>query len=163
MGDVVQAELFPKPTEEQSLLFSASEGGETEHSTGILPSQLLREIIGSTREIGAIAPIEDYQIQPASIDLRLDNMAYRVKASFLPGPQHTVREKLDALSIHAFDISDGAVLERDCIYIIPLMESLNLRWRTSAAANPKSSTGRLDVFARVITDYGTQFDAIREG
>jgi dCTP deaminase len=86
-----------------------------------------------------------------------------VRASFLPGARHSVRERLDLLSMHRIDLTQGAVLEKDCVYIVPLLEFLSLRRRTSAAANPKSSIGRLDVFARVITDYGTEFDRVREG
>jgi dCTP deaminase len=86
-----------------------------------------------------------------------------VRASFLPGARASVRDKLDLLSMHRIDLTQGAVLEKDCVYIVPLLEFLSLRKRTAAAANPKSSTGRLDVFARVITDHGTEFDRIREG
>ncbi|HEX9535152.1 MAG TPA: 2'-deoxycytidine 5'-triphosphate deaminase, partial [Stellaceae bacterium] len=101
--------------------------------------------------------------QPASIDLRLGEVAYRVRASFLPGARASVRDKLELLSMHRIDLTEGAVLERDCVYIVPLLEYVSLRKRAAAAANPKSSTGRLDVFARVITDYGTEFDRVREG
>ena len=144
-------------------LFPAAEAADADRSTGLLPSQLLRDAVAQGREILSPQPIDDDQIQPASIDLRLGEIAYRVRASFLPGPRSTVREKLDLLSMHQFDLAKGAVLERDCVYIVPLLEYVSLRKRTSAAANPKSSTGRLDVFARVITDYGTEFDRVREG
>ena len=142
---------------------------EGERSTGLLPSQLLRAAVGygrnraSLNEIVAAAPIGDDQIQPASLDLRLGEVAYRVRASFLPGARSTVRDKLDLLSMHRIELSGGAVLEKDCVYIVPLIESLALRKRMSALANPKSSIGRLDVFARVITDQGSEFDRIREG
>jgi dCTP deaminase len=142
---------------------------EGERSTGLLPSQLLRAAVGHGRnaaaatEIVAAEPIADDQIQPASLDLRLGEVAYRVRASFLPGPRDTVQDKLDLLSMHRIELADGAVLEKDCVYIVPLLESLALRKRVSALANPKSSIGRLDVFARVITDYGIEFDRIREG
>ena len=139
-----------------------SPAAEARRSTGLLPSQLLREI-ARDREIEARTPIGDDQIQPASIDLRLGEAAWRVRASFLPGSRHTVEEKLSFLAMHRIDLAEGAVLEKDCVYIIPLEERVSLRRRTSAAANPKSSIGRLDVFARVITDYGTEFDRIREG
>jgi dCTP deaminase len=131
--------------------------------TGLLPSQLLRDVVAQGREILSPQPIGDDQIQPASLDLRLGETAYRVRASFLPGARASVRDKLDLLSMHRIDLTQGAVLERDCVYIVPLLEYLSLRKRTSAAANPKSSTGRLDIFARVITDYGTEFDRVREG
>jgi dCTP deaminase len=132
-------------------------------TTGLLPSQLLRQAVALGREINSPQPIADAQIQPASLDLRLGEFAYRVRASFLPGPRDSVRDKLDLLAMHRIDLTQGAVLEKDCVYIIPLFEYLALRRRTTALANPKSSIGRLDVFARVITDYGTEFDRVREG
>ncbi|MBI1776235.1 MAG: 2'-deoxycytidine 5'-triphosphate deaminase [Proteobacteria bacterium] len=132
-----------------------------EHTTGILPSQSLRHAIAN-HLVQAPDPILEEQIQPASLDLRLGPQAYRVKASFLPGRSATVKAKLDQLELHRFDLTGGAVLERDCVYIIPLLEHLSLRKRISAIANPKSSTGRLDVFTRLITDYGTEFDSVRE-
>src|ERR1700741_5419684 len=130
---------------------------------GLLPSQMLREAVALGREILSPQPIGDDQIQPASIDLRLGEVAHRVRASFLPGARHSVRDKLDLLSMHRIDLTKGAVLEKDCVYIVPLLEYVALRKRTAALANPKSSIGRLDVFARVITDYGTEFDRVREG
>jgi len=131
-------------------------------STGILPSQDLREAI-ARGQITASNPIEEAQIQPASLDLRLGDVAYRLQTSFLPGPNARVEEKVRALSMHAVDLRDGAVLERGCVYIVPLMEGLALGKKTTAIANPKSSTGRLDIFARVITDFGSEFDHIRAG
>jgi dCTP deaminase len=131
-------------------------------STGILPSQELEHQIRVTREILSVEPIQPEQIQPASLDLRLGPVAYRVRASFLPGKSATVRQRLDELAMHEMDITNGGVLERGCVYIIPLLEALALRRRTSAMGNPKSSTGRLDVFTRLITDYGAEFDQIRE-
>ncbi|HEX3882921.1 MAG TPA: 2'-deoxycytidine 5'-triphosphate deaminase [Stellaceae bacterium] len=135
---------------------------ESERSTGLLPSQMLRAAIRLGHEIQGSEPIGDDQIQPASIDLRLGEVAYRVRASFLPGMRHTVRDKLDELSMHRIDLTRGAVLEKDCVYIVPLLELVALRSRTTAAANPKSSTGRLDVFARLITDHATEFDRVRD-
>jgi dCTP deaminase len=132
-------------------------------STGILPCQELEHMVRATKEIFALEPIQDDQFQPASIDLRLGATAYRVRASFLPGPQSTVAEKLRDLSMHEMDITHGNVLERGCVYIIPLLEGVSLKWRTSALGNPKSSTGRLDIFTRLITDNGTEFDRVREG
>jgi dCTP deaminase len=130
------------------------------HNTGILPSQELRALIGD--EIDSLQGIDDAQVQPASLDLRLGEAAYRVRASFLPGAQFTVMENVARFGMHKIDLADGAVLEKGCVYIVPLQESLCLRKRTSAIANPKSSTGRLDVFARLITDYGVEFDRVRE-
>ncbi len=141
-------------------LFPAPDG---ERSTGLLPAQLLRAAVQGGHEVMAAAPIGEDQIQPASIDLRLGEVAYRVRASFLPGARSSVAEKLQELSMHRLDLTQGAVLEKDCVYIVPLLEHLALRRRMSALANPKSSIGRLDVFARVITDHGTEFDRVREG
>lgn len=130
--------------------------------TGILPSQGLEHLVRVTKEIISLDdPIQEDQFQPASLDLRLGAKAYRVRASFLPG-KSTVREKLGELAMHEMDISHGGVLERGCVYIVPLIEHLALRRRMSARGNPKSSTGRLDIFTRLITDYGTEFDNVRE-
>src|ERR1051326_4301567 len=150
---------MPQPEQPMGELFPPPEPRELEHATGILPSQLLRDAIDRTREIQSLVPIVEDQIQPSSLDLRLGNVAHRVRASFLSGPDHTVTEKLRTLSLHTLDLRKGAVLERDCVYIVPLLEHLALRYRTSGSANPKSSTGRLNVFARVITDHGTEFDS----
>jgi dCTP deaminase len=133
------------------------------HSTGILPSQEIEYLVKASKEIVALEPIGADQIQPASLDLRLGSVAYRVRASFLPGKNARVEDRLADLQMHKMDISGGAVLERGCVYIVPLLEGLALRRRTSAMGNPKSSTGRLDVFTRLITDYGTEFDRVREG
>src|SRR5437660_7572603 len=103
------------------------------------------------------------QIQPASLDLRLGEVAYRVRASFLPGPDSTVGQRIDELKLHEIPLGDGAVLETGCVYIVPLMESLALPPDIAAAANPKSSTGRLDVFTRVIADETRGFDRIEAG
>jgi dCTP deaminase len=100
------------------------------------------------------------QIQPASLDLRLGKIAYRVRASFLPGQRNTVADKLKSVSLHQIDLENGAVLETGCVYIVPLQESLKLPPGISAAANPKSSTGRLDIFTRVIADHAQQFDQV---
>jgi dCTP deaminase len=132
------------------------------YSTGILPSQDLEHAVRVTKEIFCVEPIQDNQFQPASLDLRLGADAYRVRASFLPGRDVTVEQRLQDLAMHKMDISNGGVLERGCVYIVPLQEHLNLRHRVSAMGNPKSSTGRLDVFTRIITDGGTEFDRIRE-
>src|SRR5260370_27008062 len=149
-------------TERQdSDLFPTPDSVEADRSTGLLPSQMLREAVALGREILSPQPIGDDQIQPASIDLRLGEVAYRVRASFLPGARASVRDKLDLLSMHRIDLTQGAVLEKDCVYIVPLLEFVSLRSRTSGFANPKSSIGRLDVFARVIPDHGTHFDPIR--
>ena len=140
-----------------------AESDAKSHSTGILPSQEVEYLIRASKEIVTREPVEADQIQPASLDLRLGSVAYRVRASFLPGKKATVMQRLDDLGMHKMDITGGAVLERGCVYIVPLLEALALRRRTSAMGNPKSSTGRLDVFVRLITDHGTEFDRVREG
>jgi dCTP deaminase len=128
---------------------------------GILPDRM----IAALAEQGAIVPARPFapdQIQPASLDLRLGAVAYRVRASFLPG-RTTVRQRIDDLKLHEFSLADGAVLETGCVYIVPLLESLALPGDVAAAANPKSSTGRLDVFTRVIADETRGFDRIEAG
>ncbi|MEO9884973.1 MAG: 2'-deoxycytidine 5'-triphosphate deaminase [Balneola sp.] len=155
------------------------------HTKGILPVQKLKilrdlEILDSHPDY----PINDNQFQPNSLDLRLGEVAYRVRCSFLP-ENETVEQKIEKLEQYSFSIKDGAVLEENCVYIIPLLERLNLpksHYSTqngvsdnseevklfspenlSAKANPKSSTGRLDVFTRVITDYSHRFEEIAPG
>ncbi len=109
------------------------------------------------------APFADDQVQPASLDLRLGPIAYRVRASFLPGPGSTVERRIKDLQLHIITLNDGAVLETGCVYIVPLMESLSLPSDISATANPKSSTGRIDVFTRVIADHSRGFDQVAPG
>ncbi len=109
-------------------------------------------------------PLDADQIQPASMDLRLGDRAYRLRASFLPGKDRAVNDRLKApLVMHEIDLGPGAVLETGCIYLVPLMERLNLPADISARTNPKSSTGRIDVFTRVITDGALAFDTIAPG
>ena len=132
-------------------------------STGILPSHVLKRLIGSGREITASEEITAAQIQPASIDLRLGPKAYRVRASFLPGPNATVEEKLASVFMHEVDLTNGAVLETGCVYIVPLLERAEFSARISGVANPKSSTGRIDVFTRLITDRAQAFDRVEAG
>src|SRR5229473_2320730 len=131
-------------------------------ANGILPDRM----IAAMADAGLILPAYPFvesQIQPASLDLRLGDVAYRVRASFLPGPGATVAERIDELKLHEINLSDGAVLETNCVYIVPLLESLALPPQIVAAANPKSSTGRLDVFTRVIADGTRRFDMIGAG
>jgi dCTP deaminase len=130
--------------------------------TGILPDHMIRTLADD----GAILPSADFvpgQIQPASLDLRLGDIAYRVRASFLPGRGVTVADRIDDLKLHEITLGDGAVLETGCVYIVPVMESLALPPDIAASANPKSSTGRLDVFTRVIADDTRGFDRIAAG
>jgi dCTP deaminase len=133
MTEAQAGALFPPLEIEPSTgdLFPPPEPRELEHATGILPSQLLRDAIERTREIRSLEPIADDQIQPSSLDLRLGNVAHRVRASFLPGPEYTVEQKLRSMTLHTLDLHDSAVLEKDCVYIVPLMEHLELRYRTS--------------------------------
>lgn len=131
-------------------------------ATGVLPSQTLRHLI-TQGAINATSPITDAQIQPASIDLRLGHIAYRVRASFLTGQGRKVVDRLAEFEMHRVDLSAGAVLEKGCVYVIPLMEGLALPQGITAVANAKSSTGRLDLLTRTITDGGTEFDRIPEG
>jgi dCTP deaminase len=134
----------------------------TNGTKGILPDHMIAELAKG----GGIRPVRDFapdQIQPASLDLRLGKIAYRVRASFLPGPQTTVAERIAELRLHEIALTGGAVLETNCVYIVPLLESLALPDDVAAAANPKSSTGRIDVFTRVIADRTRGFDRINAG
>jgi dCTP deaminase len=131
-------------------------------TTGILPSQEITKLIerGNIRATPAINP---EHVQPASLDLRLGDMAHRVRASFLPGPNATVADKIKELRMARVDLTGAPVFEKDCVYIIPLVEELSLPDNISGRANPKSTTGRLDIFTRLITDYGTEFDSVPQG
>jgi dCTP deaminase len=112
--------------------------------------------------IGLAAPLAEGQVQPASLDLRLGTEAFRVRASFLPGAA-SLADRLGDFAMHRIDLGPGAVLEKGCVYLVPLMESLALPSDVSAVANAKSSTGRLDLFTRLITDHGREFDRIAAG
>ena len=133
--------------------------------TGILAQQAIESLIsnGSVMAPAMGTDGQPPQLQPASLDLRLGDKAYRLRASFLPGEGRTVMECLPDVHMHEVDLSAGAVLETGCVYLVPLQESLNLPKSLSAAANPKSSTGRLDVFTRVICDGANSFDAVKAG
>src|SRR5712692_5546924 len=123
-------------------------------------------MIAALAQAGGIITEADFvpgQVQPASLDLRLGEVAFRVRASFLPGPGATVGERIDDLKLHEIALGDGAVLETGCVYIVPLLESMALPSDIAAAANPKSSTGRLDVFTRVIADQTRGFDQVPAG
>jgi dCTP deaminase len=139
-----------------------TDGQSHRFPAGIVPSQKIAELIAagfihSAKEIGL------EQIQPSSIDLRLGSSAYRVRASFLPSRESTVAKKLSEFTLHELDLTRSAVLEKGCVYIVPLMEELNLPEEISGKVNPKSSTGRLDIFTRAITDYGRQFEFVPAG
>lgn len=129
---------------------------------GIWPSQRIRRAI-EAGVICASTSISEAAIQPASLDLRLGERAYRVPTSFLPGKGNSVAQRLSNLATHEVDLMKPQVLERNCVHIIPLQERLRLEEGTSARANPKSSSGRLDIFVRLIADCGTAFDEIPAG
>mgnify|MGYP005613680065 CR=1 FL=1 len=128
---------------------------------GILPIQNLRAAVGQW--ILPSTSLAAGQLQPASLDLRLGAVAYRVRASFLPGSEASVVDAMQPYHLHTLDLSQGAVLEKGCVYLVPLQEALALPTHISALANAKSSTGRVDVFTRLITDGATAFDAVRVG
>ncbi|MDC0071432.1 2'-deoxycytidine 5'-triphosphate deaminase [Rhodobiaceae bacterium] len=159
MTEKKSPDLFPD-SETISEDFDGAPGQKISLS-GILPGQIIRSMIESG-EVWSQGNIEEEQIQPASLDLRLSDIAYRIRASFLPS-EGSVKEKLSELALHKIDISDGAVLETGCVYLVPLMEALSLPERITAISNPKSSTGRVDVFTRLICDGSHEFDKVPGG
>lgn len=130
--------------------------------SGVLPYQHLQALIAAG-SIDADAAIPPGQLQPASLDLRLGTVAYRVRASFLAGQGARVADRIAEFEMHSVDLNGGAVLEKGCVYVVPLMERLALPGDVQAVANAKSSTGRLDLLTRTITDGGTEFDRIPAG
>ncbi|HVO63338.1 MAG TPA: 2'-deoxycytidine 5'-triphosphate deaminase [Terriglobales bacterium] len=146
-----------KPTAADALT-----AGQHAYTTGLLPSQTIRKLIEQGR-ISASPAITEEQIQPASLDLRLGEIAHRVQASFLPGQLSTVEDRIRDLRMMRVDLTRAAILEKGCVYIVPLLESVNLPADISARANPKSTTGRLDIFTRLITDYGAEFESVPAG
>ena len=136
--------------------------GDRMTDIGVLADRGIRRMIAA----GAIAAdpaIGDGQVQPASLDLRLGATAYRVRASFLTGQGRTVADRIAEFEMHRVDLTGGAVLEKGCVYVVPLMERLALPRGVTAVANAKSSTGRLDLLTRAITDGGVEFDRIADG
>jgi len=137
----------------------------TDGNSGVLPDAELAALHAG----GAITcakPFDGDQIQPASLDLRLGFKVYRIRASFLPGTERTVSDVLSqpGIEMHSFDLKDkGAVLETGCVYLVQLQEGLKLPENVSGRANPKSSTGRIDVFTRVVTDQCKAFDDVPSG
>jgi dCTP deaminase len=129
---------------------------------GVLPNQTIEQMI-TQGQIHARSDVLNGQVQPASLDLRLGAVAYRMRASFLPGQDRTVAARLPEFEMHRIDLSEGAVLEKGCVYLVPLQESLALPRDVSAVANAKSSTGRLDLMTRTITDHGSEFDRVAPG
>jgi dCTP deaminase len=133
-----------------------------DHAAGILPSQSIQALIdaGAITSRGAF---DSNQVQPASLDLRLGARVWRVRASFLPGRSRTVAERVADVAMHSLDLAAGAVLERGCVYIAELQEGLQLPPGIAGRANPKSSTGRVDVFVRLLTDRTVGFDDVEAG
>jgi dCTP deaminase len=135
--------------------------------TGILPSQKIEEMLGSGEISTMLRPPDHDQVQPASIDLRLGDYAYPVDTSFLPGKGVKVLDKMgqldDRFADFKVDLRNGAVLEKGRVYVIPLLEAISLKSDVAAFANPKSSTGRLDILTRLIADGATSFDRVGEG
>ena len=130
--------------------------------TGVLSDRQIRALIDDGH-LAADTSIMPGQVQPASLDLRLGETAYRVRASFLAGNGKTVAERLDDFTMHRIDLTGGAVLEKGCVYVVPLLERLALPQGLSGAASAKSSIGRLDLLTRIITDHGTEFDRVPDG
>jgi len=129
--------------------------------SGVLPYQAIKGLI-DRGQLRSEAPIEEEQLQPASIDLRLGSVGYEVRASFLPGPGATVKEMVDSLLVDEIDLDRGAILRRGSVYILELQESCH-RTQLLGRANPKSTTGRLDLFTRLITNEAENFDEVRKG
>lgn len=129
---------------------------------GVLPAQTIRAMIADGT-IAADTEVRAEQVQPASLDLRLGSVAYRVRASFLAGHGRKVADRIAEFEMHRVDLTQGAVLEKGCVYVVPLMERLALPEDVAAVANAKSSTGRLDLLTRTITDGGVEFDRIPAG
>ncbi len=134
----------------------------TNFPNGVLSDAQMQQLIDAGA-ITASAPFTEGQLQPASLDLRLGTRAYRVRASFLAGKGATVADRLDLFQMHEVDLTDGAVLEKGCVYVVPLLESLALPADMRGAASAKSSIGRLDLLTRVITDNGVEFDRVPRG
>ncbi|WP_323036854.1 2'-deoxycytidine 5'-triphosphate deaminase [Pararhodobacter sp.] len=134
----------------------------TTQAAGVLPSQQLRALIAQGALLGTPDILPD-QVQPASLDLRLGTQAVRLRASFLPGKTRSVAERLSEFEMHRFDLGTGTVLEKGCVYVVELMERLALPQDIHAVTNAKSSTGRLDLLVRVITDQGVEFDRVGPG
>ena len=128
---------------------------------GILPCQSIEALIASG-SVTSATPWDADQVQPASLDLRLGKRGWRVRASFLPG-RRKVEDRIADVVMHTIDLSPGVVLEKGCVYIVELQERLKLPRGVLARANPKSSTGRVDVFVRLLTDAGDAFDDVDEG
>lgn len=132
------------------------------HAAGILPCQTIDSLIAQ-EAITSQTPFDRDQVQPASLDLRLGVRCWRVRASFLPGVARRVPDRLKDVAMHELDLSKGAVLEKGCVYIAEIQERLALPANVAARGNPKSSTGRVDVFVRLLSDHSKAFDDIEAG
>jgi dCTP deaminase len=155
----MRAALLPTQPE----LFPNSEADDPSARVGLLPFERIQALLRRGM-ITSLTTILENQLQPASLDLRLGKYAYRIRASFLPGRDKKVVDELEALKFDKIDLEDGgAILEKGCVYVVPLLESLALPPSISAVANPKSSTGRLDIFTRLITDKSEVFDQVEQG
>ncbi len=131
-------------------------------AAGTQPDSAIR-LMADAGMIASDTPFVDGQIQPASLDLRLGAKAWRVRASFLPGADATVRQRIDRLGLFEIDLTDGAVMETGCVYVAEIQERIALPSSMHGAVNPKSSTGRLDVFTRVLADHAAAFDTVAPG
>lgn len=147
---------------ESQTLFPIEEVDDICRKDGVQPSQVIRKFI-SSGYIRASKAVEAEQIQPASMDLRLGNVAYRIRASFLPGSSSTVESRIADVKISEVDITAPTVFEKGCIYLVPIEEELCLPEKIGARANPKSTTGRLDIFTRLIADYSAEFECVPPG
>ena len=134
----------------------------SQHNSGVLPYQQIKAFVDAGY-IGATEPIFEGQLQPASIDLRLGPLGYQLRASFLPGRKSTVESKVQELAIQELDLTTPTLLQKGGVYLFPLLEELNLPDRVSAKANPKSTTGRVDAFSRLITNYNDEFERVEKG
>ncbi len=148
---------------EQAGATAVSANPEHAAADGVLPAQRLREAIAQEWIVAGAWRIPKESVQPASVDLRLGERAWALRCSFLPDSDSTVEQKIEDLAFEQIDLRDGATLERDRPYLVPLIEGLRLPEHIRAKANPKSSTGRLDVFTRVLTDRNHRFDEISAG
>ncbi len=153
------------PFSAASSLRAAQGSAPARRADGVAPAQALRRMIadGAVASAPGADPIRPDQVQPASLDLRLGAKAYRVRASFLAGAESAVEDRLRDFAMHEIDLTGGAVFETGCVYVAPLQERLDLPPGVSAVANAKSSTGRLDLFTRLITDRGVEFDRVEPG
>jgi dCTP deaminase len=143
-------------------LFAAEQESVSLDGTGVISYQGLRHL-HNTREIVSSVEFDADQIQPASIDLRLGKRAWRVRASFLPGIGNSVADRIQQFGNTEIDLTRPAVFESGVVYVVELLESVRLKGGLRGIANPKSSTGRLDVLVRLITDEATQFDVVPRG